>query len=342
MLDKRKSAILKEVVYRYITTGTPVSSNAVARALNIGISPATIRNEMSRLEEMGYLYHPHTSAGKIPTHQGYRFYVDSLMGRARLRKEEKEAIQTLFSNQAKELENLMQETSELLSRLTQALSLVVSPRLRRSTLKHLDLLSMHDRLILMVIITNTGRVEKKVLEMNTSLSDEELIKIQNWLNHNLNGQSLSEIDVSAAQKLKAPRKIREAAKSIIKEIKDLLVRDEYEGVYVGGKANLIRLKEPETFRRIEALLEALEQQYFILNVVNELLVENQLLIKIGNENPSEELQDFSLVATPYAIGEQQMGSVGVIGPMRMDYARIIPMVDLVAKSLSKSLEILRG
>jgi heat-inducible transcriptional repressor len=341
-LDKRKTIILSEVVYRYIMTGVPVSSGVLSRTLNLGISPATIRNELSKLEEMGYLYHPHTSAGRIPTHQGYRFYVDSLMGRTRLRKEEREAIHTLFSHKTRELEQLLQETGDLLSRLTQALALVIAPRLSRSMLKHLDLLVMHDNYLLLVLITNTGRVEKKIVELKTPMNQQEIGKLQQLLNRSLQNRSLVEIREENVTGLKVPEKQKELATQIVGEIKEILRRDEYEGVYVGGKANLVRASHAEDIRRLEELMDALEKQYFILNMVSEVLEENQLLVKIGDENVTRELREFSLVATPYALGEEQIGSIGVIGPIRMNYARIIPMVDFFAKSLSKSLNMLRG
>jgi heat-inducible transcriptional repressor len=161
MLDKRQQKILKAVVYKYITTGTPVGSKSLAAGLNLGVSAATIRNELSKLESMGYLYQPHTSAGRLPTDLGYRFYVDSLSGRTRLREEERKTILTLFSQKTKELEDLLQETSTLLSRLTSAAAVVIAPRLRRNTIRHVDLVDLAEDIILLVIITDTGRVEKK-------------------------------------------------------------------------------------------------------------------------------------------------------------------------------------
>jgi heat-inducible transcriptional repressor len=342
MLDKRKSAILKEVVYRYITSGMPVGSSTISGSLELGISTATIRNELSRLEEMGYLYHPHTSAGRIPTPMGYRFYVDFLAGRARLRKEEKEAVVALFSVKTQEMERTLQEATDLLSRLTHSLAMVITPPLRRSTLKHLDILAMNEGLLMLVLITNNGRVEKKLVEMDAPIPDGSLDKIQNLLNRQLRNKNLSEIaevDIGYARMEPHTRKMIER---IVGEIREMLNRDEYEGVYVMGKANLVRAHDNENVQRIEDLMDALEQQCFILNLVKEVADEKQLMVRIGNENLLEELRGFSLVATPYAAGDDQLGTIGVLGPMRMDYARIIPTVDFIARSLSKSLHILQG
>ncbi len=341
-LDKRKATILKEVVYRYITTGNPVGSSTICENLKLGISPATIRNELSKLEEMGYLTHPHTSAGRVPTTLGYRYYVDSLYGRTRLRKEEKEAVIALFSAKSIEMERTLQEATDLLSRLTRSLAMVITPPLRRSTLKHLDLVRMNQRILLLVIITNTGRVEKKLVEMDEDIEESLLQKVQNFLNRRLCDRSFDELEMPAPERSRLPVQVHPLLSKLYSEIGDILTREESEGVFVMGKANLVRAHQKEDVERIEHLMEALEQQCFILNLVKEVMNEKQLLVRIGNENLLEELRGFSLVATPYTVSEDQLGTIGVLGPMRMDYARIIPTVDFIARSLSRSLQMLRG
>ncbi len=342
-LDRRKETILKEVVFRYITTGTPVGSATICENLNLSISPATIRNELSKLEEMGYLYHPHTSAGRVPTTMGYRYYVDSLAGRTRLRKEEKEAVLALFSAKSREMERTLQEATDLLSRITHSLAMVIAPPLRRSTLKHVDLVPLNERLVLLVIITNTGRVEKELLEMEEPMPHETLRKAQNYLNRRLRDRTFEELEGLDPGSSRLPAQVHPLINRIYREIKDMLTREESEGVFIMGKANLVRAHEKkEDIERIEQLMEALEQQCFILSLVREVVNEKQLLVRIGSENLLEELKGFSLVATPYTVDEDQLGTIGVLGPVRMDYARIIPAVDFLARSLSKSLQMLRG
>lgn len=341
MLNKRQQKILKAVVYRFITTGSPVGSKSLAQSLNLGVSPATIRNELSKLEGMGYLYQPHTSAGRVPTDLGYRFYVDSLSGRTRLREEEKEAILALFSAKTRELEGLLQETSTLLSRLTSSAALVIAPRLMRNTIKHVDMVKLAEDLVLLVIITDTGRVEKKTLEIG---EDEilDLEEVQSYLNRHLQGKGLDEMEGmdSAAGKetLRSPM----LAARAISVILDILSHEDYEKVYVGGTVNLLKYLDEEGTKRIENLLKHFEEQYFLLNMLSEALRSTELTVRIGDENIRKELQFFSLVATPYAIGDEMMGTVSVLGPTRMDYARVIPTVDFIAKSLSRTLEMLKG
>lgn len=342
MLDKRQQKILKTVAYKYITTGMPVGSKSLAQNLNLGISAATIRNELSKLEGMGYLYQPHTSAGRVPTDLGYRFYVDSLSGRTRLRQEEKNAIITLFSRKTRELENLLQETSTLLSRLTSAAAMVIAPRLRRTTIKHVDLVNLAEDIVLLVIITDTGRVEKKIIDVKDSEETIDLEEIQSFLNRNLQGKGPEKVNGLTLhpdlRTLKSPLLTARA----ITVIRDILSEDEYEKVFVGGTMNLLRYLDSEGLKRIENLLEHFEEQYFLLNMLGEALGSQELLVRIGDENLYKELQYFSLVATPYAIGEEMVGTVSVLGSTRMDYARVIPTVDFIAKSLSRTLEMLKG
>jgi heat-inducible transcriptional repressor len=323
-------------------TGTPVGSKSLAQSLNLGVSPATIRNELSKLEGMGYLFQPHTSAGRVPTDLGYRFYVDSLSGRTRLREEEKEAILTLFSNKAQELEYMLQETSTLLSRLTSSAALIIAPRLMRNTIKHVDLVELAEDLVMLVIITDTGRVEKKVLALEEGEKEADLEGVQEFLNRTLQGKGLEELEKvdtgTEVKSLKSPQ----LADQVVAVIRDILSHEDYEKVYVGGAVNLLRYLDEEGVKRIENLLKHFEEQYFLLNMLSDSLRSNELMVRIGDENVYKELQYFSLVATPYAIGEEKMGTVSVLGPTRMDYARVIPTVDFIAKSLSRTLEMLKG
>jgi heat-inducible transcriptional repressor len=342
MLDKRQQKILNTVVYKFITTGAPVGSKSLAQSLNLGISAATIRNELSKLEGMGYLFQPHTSAGRVPTDLGYRFYVDSLSGRTRLREEEKSAIITLFSHKTRELENLLQETSTLLSRLTSAAAMVIAPRLRRNAIKHVDLVNLAEDVILLVIITDTGRVEKKLIDIKDTDESIDLEEIQSFLNRNLQGKGLEKVSDLALQRDLRALKSPALAARVISVIRDILSEEEYEKVFVGGTLNLMRYLDAEGLKKIEGLLEHFEEQYFLLNMLSEALGSKELLVRIGDENLYKELQSFSLIATPYAIGEEMVGTVSVLGSTRMDYAHVIPTVDFIAKSLSRTLEMLRG
>ncbi len=340
MLDQRKSRILNAVVYQFIVDGAPVGSRSLSQRLNLGISPATIRNELSKLEELGYIYQPHTSAGRVPTDKGYRFYVDALAGMASLGEKEQEAIMHLFSAKTRELENLLQETTLVLSRLTKSAAMVIAPQLRRSMLKHIDLLELNKGVYLLVIITDTGRVEKRVFEGEKNLGGYQVHEAQEYLNRMLCGKGLKELE----QLEQRARSGLEASglEGIIDMLRHILSEEESERIYWGGTASLVKYLDGETTGRVEELMEALEKQYLILAMLNDVLVSKGVTVRIGFENPAAEMRDLSFVASSYALGRENVGTLGVLGPTRMNYAQVIPMVEFTARLLSRTLEILKG
>ncbi len=341
MLDQRKSRILNAVVYQFIVDGAPVGSRSLYQRLNLGVSPATIRNELSKLEEMGYIYQPHTSAGRVPTDKGYRFYVDALAGMASLGEEEQEAIMHLFSAKTRELENLLQETTLVLSRLTKTAALVIAPQLARSTIKHIDLLELNRGVYLLVIITDTGRVEKRIFEGDAYLGGRTPAEAQDHLNKLLAGKGLKELEKIEEQAI-AEGAQAGSLTGVLEMLRSILSEEESERIYWGGTASLMKYLDGETASRVEELMEALEKQYLILAMLNEVLVSKGVTVKIGFENPAAEMRDLSFVASSYAVGRENVGTVGVLGPTRMNYAQVIPMVEFTARLLSRTLEILRG
>ncbi len=340
MLDQRKSRILNAVVYQFIVDGAPVGSRSLSQRLNLGISPATIRNELSKLEELGYIYQPHTSAGRVPTDKGYRFYVDALAGMAALGEEEQEAIMHLFSAKTRELENLLQETTLVLSRLTKSAAMVIAPQLRRSTLKHIDLLELNRGVYLLVIITDTGRVEKRVFEGEKNLGGYQVHEAQEYLNRMLCGKGLKELE-QLEQRAKSGLEVA-GLEGIIDMLRHILSEEESERIYWGGTASLMKYLDGETTGRVEELMEALEKQYLILSMLNEVLVSKGVTVRIGFENAAAEMRDLSFVASSYELGRENVGTLGVLGPTRMNYAQVIPMVEFTARLLSRTLEILKG
>ncbi|MHB8781253.1 MAG: heat-inducible transcriptional repressor HrcA [Candidatus Geothermincolia bacterium] len=339
MLDDRKRRILNTVVYRFITTGMPVGSSVISKTLDLGISPATIRNEMSKLEEMGYIYQPHTSAGRVPTDKGYRFYVDELAGMTVLPESEREALLALFSAKAHEMEDMLKETSSVLSRLTRSTALVAAPRFRRSLIKHVDLIQLQPNVSMLVLITDTGGVEKRIIEGAVALgvSTDE---IQEYLNRALCGKALQE--VKAGRKAVLAGFERGDLGMVLDAVQEMAASEEQERIYWAGALNLFKGVDLEASERVEELMDALEKQYFILSMLNEVLVSKGVTVRIGFENPAEELRDLSLVASSYSLGGENVGTVGILGPTRMDYARVIPMVDFTARLLSRALGVLRG
>ncbi|MDI6688892.1 MAG: heat-inducible transcriptional repressor HrcA [Actinomycetota bacterium] len=367
MLDSRKKLILYAVVHNYILTAEPVSSLRLVEQYQLGVSPATVRNELAELEEMGYLWQPHTSAGRIPTDRGYRYYVDSLMGSEGLSPVEKRSIHLFYTQLNKEMEDLMRETSQLLSQLTNYVAVVFGPALRKSSLKHLDLISLCPHSVLMVLITDTGCVAKRVLEMDRSINQRKLSRVERVLNRKLADLNLYEISQKRREFADLLPQQSGLVQGIIDKILDSLMQEERERIYLGGTANILRQPEFESLERIQNLLKTLEQGYILLQLLGEALEAcppslsslaasphsaagqagrgrwvSKVIVRIGSENEAVEMQDYSLVATGYHAGGQTLGTLGILGPTRMNYPRAISAVECIAQNLSRILESLHA
>lgn len=343
MLDERKEILLYAVIHEYILTAQPVGSKKLVKRHGLDVSSATVRNELAMLEKMGLLTHPHTSAGRIPTEKGYRFYVDSLTDTNDLKPAEEKSIFKFYSMLSKEMEDLLRETSNLLANVTSYLAIVFGPTFRKSALKHVDLVLMHPHVVLVVIVTDTGWVAKRVLELQESVEFSDLEGMERVLNEKLSGLDLDEIFLSGRVELRGllPGKWALVNK-IVDEIIDALEEREDRRVFLGGTANLLRQPEFESLEKLQQLLEILERGYSLLRFVEEALEKNQVVVRIGSENDGMELRDCSLVAANYGVGGESLGTIGILGPVRMDYPRAISSVQCVAKNLTFVLESLRS
>ena len=339
MLDERKEVLLYAVVREYIMSAQPVGSKKLVNRYGLNVSSATVRNELAFLEEMGFLTHPHTSAGRIPTEKGYRLYVDSLVDEDGLQPAEEKSISRFYSVLSKEIENLMRETSGLLANITNYLAVVFAPTLKKSTLKHVDLVLMHSRVVLVVVVTNTGWVAKRILELQEVVAESDLEEVEKILNERLNGLDFNEIYMRGRVELRGlvPGKWP-LAERVIDEIADSLREREHRRIFLDGTANLLRHPEFESLEKIQRLLEVLEEGYSLLRFMEGVLESDQVIVTIGSENKWVEFRDCSLVVSSYrAIGEN-LGIVGILGPVRMDYPRAISTVQCIAKNLTFALE----
>jgi len=337
VLDRRKRDILQAVLHCYIFTAEPVSSGILAKKYELGVSPATVRHELALLEEMGYLKQPHTSAGRIPTDKAYRYYVDNLMGVSLSFKEE-EVIHCLYAALNKEIEDLMWETSRLLSRLTRYMAIVLAPALSKSSFKHIDLVSLSSNIVLMVLITDTGWVEKRVLEFGNDIDYTQLATVERKLNQLLHDLDLEDIKLKGQELERLMREDRMLVRKIVAQIIDCLEREESERIFLGGTASMLQQPEFESIGKVQFLLEALEHRYLLLHLLKEVMSANGVMVKIGTENEHKEMKDYSFVGANYQLGGRNVGTLGILGPTRMDYARAISTVKCIAKSLSEVLE----
>lgn len=338
MLDDRKQVILYALVHDYITTASPVGSSRLVQKYKLGISAATVRHEMAGLEEMGYLHQPHTSAGRIPTDEGYRFYVDSLKAQSGLTPREERFVQQSFLSLNKEMSDLMRKTSGLLSQLTNYVAIVLSPALKRSVIKHLDLVSMTPTRVLMVLITDTGCVAKHVIELKTPADGNDVRRVERALNSKISGKTAAQIrrGIHIAPRSDAAGVLGDSVLDAVLQL--LEEEDEVDRVFLEGTSSILNQPEFGKLQKVQSLLETLEKGYTVLQVLGDVFEAQRIQVRIGSENPQKEIQECSLVATKYQLGEDTFGAVGLLGPTRMNYMRAISAVECIAQNLNEVLE----
>jgi heat-inducible transcriptional repressor len=325
VLDDRKLEVLRAIVEDFVSTNEPVGSKTLAERHGLGVSPATVRNDMATLEDEGYITHPHTSAGRIPTSKGYRLFVDRLSSVKPLSGAEKRAIQS-FLEGAADLDEIVHRSVRLLSQLTQQVAVVQYPSLSRAMVRHLEIVHLGPNRLLLVLITDSGRVEQRVLELPGVVSEQDVSDLRNVFGPRLAGARL----VDAARALEdlpeaAPASLRPVLTSVLSVLLTTLVERPEERIAIGGTANLTRhaLDFPQTLRPV---LEALEEQVVLLKLIGEVNDPTTVHVKIGEENSVEGLRSTSVVTIGYG-----QGGLGVLGPTRMDYAGNISSVRAVAR-----------
>jgi heat-inducible transcriptional repressor len=340
-LTNRKAAILDALVRQYIRTGEPVGSESLASVSGLKVSSATIRNELAALEELGYLTQPHTSAGRAPTDLAYRYYVNLLPARPRLRDAERRAIVHFFDEALADVDGILRGTTVLLSRLTRYASLALAPSQKDAVIARAELISLGTATMLLVVF-DTGRVEKRVIEMAEDVSEDRLEDLNRALTEAFRGQTVKAAGTSARQR---GRSLEERERAIYARVADALesIEDtsEVEHVLLGGVSNIAG---EEAFHRRETLhqiYEALERESAMLRLLREAAAAPPVTVTIGTENPFPEMWEASVVAAPYTAGGG-VGTIGVIGPTRMDYIAAISAVRVVAERLSAAVEALRG
>ena len=330
MLDDRKLEVLRAIVEDFVSTSEPVGSRALAERHHLGVSPATVRNDMAALEDEGYITHPHTSAGRIPTDRGYRLFVDRLSTVKPLSTPERRAIQT-FLEGAADLDDVVRRTVKLLSQLTQQVAVVQYPSLSRSAVRHLEIVHLAPNRLLLVLITDTGRVEQRVVELPGVLGDDDVAHLRSAFGSRLHGARL--VDAPAALSDlpdAAPSGIRPVLTSVMAVVLETLVERPEERVAIGGTANLTRsaLDFPRTLRPV---LESLEEQVVLLKLIGEVNDPTTVHVKIGEENSVEGLRSTSVVTAGYGPDTAAYAGLGVVGPTRMDYPQAIAQVRAVAR-----------
>lgn len=343
-LDQRKEEILRAIVRDFILDGQPVGSRRVVDELALQVSAATVRSEMAELEQAGLISQPHTSAGRIPTDAGYRYYVDHLTTVDLSRPTHPDTLDQVLEH-ATDVEDLLRRTSTVLSRLTRLTALVTAPRLDRSKLRHVELVSLSPHAILLVFIADTGRVEKRILDMDGAITDDDVQRARYVVNDAAAGLRLTDAhDAIGGVALAAPASIKPLLERVATTIRagaTATVAD-VDRVFVGGAAQLALRATDETVDRLGNVYDLLEEQVVLLGMLRETLKHDDPAVRIGSELPVDELSPFAVVASTYGGTGEPQGTLGLLGPTRMDYGQAMATVRAVATSLERALAALTG
>ena len=336
MLDKRAQILLKTLIERYIAEGQPVGSRTLSRYAGLDLSPATIRNVMSDLEEMGLIASPHTSAGRVPTPLGYRFFVDSLL-----------VVKQLESGELHQLEDqlhpdnpqrVIQAASLLLSQLTNFAGIVMTPRRRALTFRQIEFLRLSEKRILLIVVTPDGDVQNRILFTERDYSPSELVSAANYINQNYSGHSFEEIRQRVHEELREIRQDLMSLMSAALEASNRAVAEGSEQYVISGERNLLAVHDlAQDMSRMRQLFELFEHKTSLVQILDLSLRGEGVQIFIGGESQLVPMDEMSLVVAPYTVDGQVVGTLGVVGPTRMAYERVIPIVDITAKLLSSAL-----
>jgi heat-inducible transcriptional repressor len=335
-LESRKAEVLRAIVEQYVRTANPVGSQTIVQTSELGVSAATVRNDMGALEREGYITHPHTSAGRIPTDKGYRFFVDHFAGAPLLPVPQRREVAEFFTSTSRVMDDLLHETSQLLARLTDHAAVVVGPQAELATVRSAQLVSIQPRIVLVVVVMSNGVVEKETLLLDDDASEADVAAATKVLQAGLGGKALAEaVDLTAKQPQR-PSRAEQLAQSAVGILR-AHTQSKSEAVFIGGTSRLAA--EGTAFTspaHLTRLLELLEQQVVVVAMLRELLGPG-LTVRIGAESERADLVECSLVLAPYLVEGQIAGTVGVLGPTRMDYRQAQAAVATISAQLSRSL-----
>ena len=336
MVDSRAQFLLKSLIERYIIDGQPVGSRVLSRQSGLELSPATIRNVMADLEEMGFITSPHTSAGRVPTAKGYRFFVDSLLVVKPLDRSEISELQDQL--QADRPQALVSAAAQLLSSLTQFAGVVATPRRREPSFRHIEFLRLSERRVLLIIVTPDGDVQNRILHTDRQYTPSQLIEASNFFNDHYAGQPFAAIRGLLADELKQLREDVVGLMTAAVDAGDAALADSRDDLVVSGEKNLLSASDlSSNMDRLRRLFEIFEQKTSLLHLLDLSQRAHGVHLFIGGESGLAPLDECSVITAPYEIDGQIIGTLGVIGPTRMAYERVIPIVDVTARLLSNAL-----
>jgi len=340
ILGARNKQILTTLINEYILTAEPVGSRRIAKKYNINLSSATIRNVMSDLEEMGLLHQPHTSAGRIPTEKALRFYVNSILKVKRLNPHERDRIRRKYKFSELEESDIIKQTTEVLSVLSHHMSIVSAPKIIGTILKHIEFIKVGKNRILVIFVSQSGFVQNRIIEDNDDVSQDELDKYTNYLNEILVGISLEKVREKIEAEMKKEKIIYDQLLSKALQLsKKALGKELKTELYMEGQVNLLECPEFSEVEKMKTLLHALEEKNLLLNLLDKTRDAEGVQIFIGSEAQLSDMQTLSIITSPYRYGKNVVGALGIIGPTRMDYLNLIPIVEYSAQLVTEFLNV---
>lgn len=337
---ERSRRVLEAVILEYIKGGVPVGSRAIAKKYGLSVSPATIRNVMADLEELGLLYQPHTSAGRVPTELGLRVYIDAILKIQQLSVADREKIRRSYRGGVSRVEGLLQETSKVLSSFSKQAGLVLTPRLSHTVFKRIEFVRLRASMVMTILVSQAGIVHNTVFETQEDISQEELDKYGRYLNDMLQDLALHQVKARLLEEMQKEKVLFDRLLSKALELSQKALQENIEDseLYIGGRTNLLDNPEFADVEKMRRIFNAFEEKSKIIDLLDKSMAAGGVNIFIGSESELLDMESVSFITSPYASGDEVLGTLGVIGPTRMDYSRIIPLVDYTAKLLSEMLE----
>ncbi|WP_019636313.1 heat-inducible transcriptional repressor HrcA [Paenibacillus fonticola] len=340
MLTERQRMILTAIVDDYIRSAEPVGSRSISKRGDVGYSPATIRNEMADLEELGFLEQPHTSAGRIPSHKGYRYYVDHMLPLNLLTSEELGTMKSFFAEKLNATEQVIQHAGTILSHMTNYTAILLGPEVFHTSLRHFELLSLNETTAVAIIVTNTGQVENKTVSIPPGVSVSEMEKVVNLLNHRLTGVPIYKLKSALYNEIgQEMQRHSSHFEELMKVLDDVLDSSGNEGqrLFLSGATNMLTQPEFRDVDKVKSILDLLEETPTLMKMMASISSGSGVQVRIGPENKHEAFANCSLITATYATEGGAVGTIGILGPTRMEYARVMRILDMLSKDLTEYL-----
>ncbi|WP_031513239.1 heat-inducible transcriptional repressor HrcA [Desulfofalx alkaliphila] len=337
VMDDRKKKILLAIIHDYISTAEPVGSRTISKKYKLGVSPATVRNDMADLEELGFIEQPHTSAGRIPSDLGYRYYVDYLMEKEQLTERQQQLINESYSSKSQEIGRIIYRTGQLLTRLTNYPSMVMAPQVADYTIKYVQLVSMSPTQAMVIVVLDTGAVQHQMIEVAENITQADLEQISSVLNAKLSGVNPEHIKMTIMKEiyfeLSKYRYFLDVALGPLENLRG----ETKDKIYLGGVYNILNQPEFHNIEKLKTLLSLLEKEQLLQEILTDSSSDSDVSVRIGVENSYDQIKDCTMVTATYHMGDRLVGTLGVLGPTRMEYAKVISVVEHLANILNQTM-----